>query len=208
MQTTLKVFIEFVTILLLFYVLDFWPWGRLDLSSLTKDRTHTLCIGRQSPNHILKGIRWRLSFFGLISVFRHFMWLLNELDKPSYFSLKKRNSELRYLSICFCSKQGFFWYWLHYFFVSLFHRTPMTFILVKWREKKGGEEGKMKEGRARGMEARIRFLDFLLKDSESIDLNWIVLWNCVFRHFQNWWWCVTQVENHHLKGYGNKLKEK
>ena len=33
----------------------------------------------------------------------------------------------------------------------------------------------MKEGSARGMEARIRFLDFLLKDSESIDLNWIVL---------------------------------
>ena len=27
MWTIFKVFIEFVTILLLFYVLDFWPWG-------------------------------------------------------------------------------------------------------------------------------------------------------------------------------------
>ena len=33
----LKVFIEFVTILLLFYVLVFWPRGMWDLSSLTRD---------------------------------------------------------------------------------------------------------------------------------------------------------------------------
>ena len=30
-----KVFMEFVTLLLLFYVLDFWPRGMSDLSSLT-----------------------------------------------------------------------------------------------------------------------------------------------------------------------------
>ena len=42
-------------------------------------------------------------------------------------------------------------------------------------EKVRGGRKKMKEGRARGMEARIRFIDFLLKDSESIDLNQIVL---------------------------------
>ena len=41
-----KVFIEFITILLLFYVLVFWPQGMWDLSSLTRDRTHTPCIGR------------------------------------------------------------------------------------------------------------------------------------------------------------------
>ena len=34
MWTVLKVFIEFVAILLLFYVLFFWPRGMWDLSSL------------------------------------------------------------------------------------------------------------------------------------------------------------------------------
>ena len=33
----LKVFIEFVTMLLLFYVLDLWSGGAWDLSSLTRD---------------------------------------------------------------------------------------------------------------------------------------------------------------------------
>ena len=47
----LKVFIEFVTILLLFYVLLFWPRGMWDLSSPTGDHTRTPCIGRQSLHH-------------------------------------------------------------------------------------------------------------------------------------------------------------
>ena len=47
----LKVFIEFVTILLMFYVLVFWPWGKWDLSSPTRDWTCTPCIGRQRLNH-------------------------------------------------------------------------------------------------------------------------------------------------------------
>ena len=46
-----KVFIESVTIFLLFYVLDFWPLGMWDLSSPSRDQTHTLCIGRWSLNH-------------------------------------------------------------------------------------------------------------------------------------------------------------
>ena len=41
MWTAFKVFIEFVTILLLFYILLFWPWGTWDLSSLTRDQTRT-----------------------------------------------------------------------------------------------------------------------------------------------------------------------
>ena len=49
--TNLKVFIDFVTILLLFYVLVFWPRGLWDLSSPTRDRTHTIYIGRQSLNY-------------------------------------------------------------------------------------------------------------------------------------------------------------
>ena len=35
----------------LFYVLVFWPRGRWDLSSPTRDGTRTPCIGRQSLNH-------------------------------------------------------------------------------------------------------------------------------------------------------------
>ena len=51
MQTIFKVFIEFVTILLLFYVLVSWPRGTWGLSSSARDQTHTLCIGRRSSNH-------------------------------------------------------------------------------------------------------------------------------------------------------------
>ena len=46
-----KVFTEFVTILLLFPVLVFWLRGMWDLSSRTRDQTHTPCIGRRSLNH-------------------------------------------------------------------------------------------------------------------------------------------------------------
>ena len=37
MWTTFNIFIEFVTILLLFYVLVFWPGGMWDLNSPTRD---------------------------------------------------------------------------------------------------------------------------------------------------------------------------
>ena len=50
MWTIFKFFIEFVTILLLFYVLVFCPWGMWNLNSPTRDFTHTSCIGRQSLN--------------------------------------------------------------------------------------------------------------------------------------------------------------
>ena len=45
MQTIFKVFTEFVIVLLLFYVLVYWPQGMWDISSLTRDQTLTLCIG-------------------------------------------------------------------------------------------------------------------------------------------------------------------
>ena len=51
MCTIFKVFIEFVTSLLLFYVLVPWLQGIWDLSSLTRDETHTLYTGKQSLNH-------------------------------------------------------------------------------------------------------------------------------------------------------------
>ena len=51
MWTILKVFIEFVTILFLFYALVFWPQGMWNLSSLTRDSTCTLCTGRRRLKH-------------------------------------------------------------------------------------------------------------------------------------------------------------
>ena len=49
MWTIFKVFIEFVTILLLLYVLVFWLLRMWNLSSPTRHRTHTCCFGRQNP---------------------------------------------------------------------------------------------------------------------------------------------------------------
>ena len=46
-----KVFIEFVMMLLPFYVLVFWPQGMWDLRSPTRDQMYTLCIGRRSLSH-------------------------------------------------------------------------------------------------------------------------------------------------------------
>ena len=66
MWTILKICIEVVMMSLLFYVLGFWPWGTWDLSSPSRDWTHTPCLGRQSPNHWTTwevpwdNSRWRL----------------------------------------------------------------------------------------------------------------------------------------------------
>ena len=51
MWTVFKIFIEFVIILLLFYVLVFWARGMWDWSSLTRNQTCTPCIGWQNFNH-------------------------------------------------------------------------------------------------------------------------------------------------------------
>ena len=47
----LKVFIEFIIILLLFYVLAFWLQSTWDLISPTRDQIHMPCTGRGSLNH-------------------------------------------------------------------------------------------------------------------------------------------------------------
>ena len=61
--TILKVFIEFVTRLLLYYVLDFWSRSTWDLSSLTRDPTCTLALEGEVltsvPSGSLKG-KWFL----------------------------------------------------------------------------------------------------------------------------------------------------
>ena len=46
-----KIFIEFVTLLLLFYVLSFWPQGMWDLGSPVKVWAHITCPGRPSLSH-------------------------------------------------------------------------------------------------------------------------------------------------------------
>ena len=52
MQTIFKVFIEFVTVLLLLLMFWFFTVRHVwDLSSPTRDQTQTPCIGRQSFNH-------------------------------------------------------------------------------------------------------------------------------------------------------------
>ena len=51
MWTIFKVLIGFVTILLLFHILVFWPQGMWNLSSPTRDRTQTPFTGRRSLNH-------------------------------------------------------------------------------------------------------------------------------------------------------------
>ena len=48
MRTIFKVFIELITILLLFYILVFWLQG---MCSSTRDQIFTPCIGMQSLNH-------------------------------------------------------------------------------------------------------------------------------------------------------------
>ena len=65
MWTVFKVFIEFVTILLLFYVLVFRPRGIWDLSTPTRDGTLTHCIGRQTPNYWTTREVPKLSLFDL-----------------------------------------------------------------------------------------------------------------------------------------------
>ena len=51
MDHSFKIFIEFVTVLLLLYVLVFWPQDMWGLSSPTRGQTHTACPGRQRLNH-------------------------------------------------------------------------------------------------------------------------------------------------------------
>ena len=51
MHTIFKVSSEFVTILLLFYVLVLWPWGIVRHSSPIRDQIQSPCSGRRSLNH-------------------------------------------------------------------------------------------------------------------------------------------------------------
>ena len=77
--TIFKVFIEFVTTLLLFYILVFWPQDTWDLSFPIKDRTHTLCIGRRSLNH------WTAREVPIIDLNQEFNYMLSPMSACSKF---------------------------------------------------------------------------------------------------------------------------
>ena len=83
MWTIFRVFIEFVTILLLFHVLVFWLRGMWDLSSPTRDRTCTPCIGRRSLNH------WTAREVPLLALLK-MNHVLNHILKCTAFHLKKK----------------------------------------------------------------------------------------------------------------------
>ena len=68
-----KVLIEFATILLLFYVLVFWPWGMRCLSSLARYGTHLPYTGRWTlarapPGKSLKELVWNGFFFLILKI--------------------------------------------------------------------------------------------------------------------------------------------
>ena len=58
-HTIFKVSSEFVTILLLFYVLVLWPWGIVHHSSTVKDQIQSPCTRRRSLNHWIQTCQLR-----------------------------------------------------------------------------------------------------------------------------------------------------
>ena len=61
MGTVFKVFIEFVTILFLFYVLVFRPWGMWDLTSLTRDHPTSPAL-EESNKKFIHNLKVKCSF--------------------------------------------------------------------------------------------------------------------------------------------------
>ena len=75
-----NVFIELVTLLLLFCVLIFWPWGIWELDSLTRNQTYTPCIGRRSLNY----------------------WTAREIPTIGYFESGQENAPPWYFKTSLC----------------------------------------------------------------------------------------------------------
>ena len=73
MWTIFKVFMEFVTILLLFYVLVFWLRGMWHLSSQTRAQTRVPCIGRQTLNHCATREALKMFYFSLKNYIGNFL---------------------------------------------------------------------------------------------------------------------------------------
>ena len=88
----LKYFIEFVKILLQFYVLVFWSRGMWDLSSLSRDQTCTPYIGRRFLTTGLTGKSHRPSFIYLFIYFRPSFKRVEVLVGRGYISKPVCNS--------------------------------------------------------------------------------------------------------------------
>ena len=101
------VYIEFVAILLLFYVLVFLATRHMASYSLTRDQTHNPCTGRQSLNHwttreVPVGLCFYCTSFSVFLSFSffslHFLfWLLYVFSvflKYVKFVLKKKNKQI------------------------------------------------------------------------------------------------------------------
>ena len=126
MWTTFKIFIEFVTILLLLYVLVLWPQGMWDPSFLTRKRTSTpalegevLTTGQQgSPYQTsfnLKNssvadsriFRWYLALYGS-KHFKHIVSLGLSSTECVYIQLKRFNKKRSFNTKGFCGKCHFY----------------------------------------------------------------------------------------------------
>ena len=112
----LKNFIEFVTILLLFYVclfafLFFWPRGFWDLSSPHRDQTHNPCIGRRGLNR----------------------WTVREVPVPQFFLLGiypevELPSHMMILFLILKESSYSFPQWLYHFIFPLRMQIYFCFI--------------------------------------------------------------------------------
>ena len=104
MWTILKIFIEFVTILPLFYSLVFRLCGRWDFSFLTRDQTRTPCIGRENLNRCttrevpLTGSR----HFPSIACFHHSFIIVHLVCRPFASNLESLQAMLFFFGP---------WYW-------------------------------------------------------------------------------------------------
>ena len=87
MWTIFKVFIEFVTILLLFYVLVFWPWGMWDQTPPPALEGEVLTIGQPGKSLLFHVLDKKKYIFTLGS--KQNDWIYNGIF---YFSLYKYKS--------------------------------------------------------------------------------------------------------------------
>lgn len=86
MRTIRKAFVEFVTILLLFYVLGFGPQGMCELTSLTRVQTCIPCIIRWILNHQTTG---KSRFMVLNSKNQETLWHSTNIASPSTLNVHR-----------------------------------------------------------------------------------------------------------------------
>ena len=112
-----KVLIEFVTILLLFYVSVFWPQSMCEFSSLTRDWTCTPCIGRQNLNNWM--ITWEVPATFLVYYVSGISWVW------CHWNTKIRNN--------------FFWNFLEIISFLKFHFCLLSYLRKSYTHDWMGE---------------------------------------------------------------------